>query len=250
MPSAKEKNVDRMDDNAQESVPGQKANRKVRLHPVGRPRQKGNSATTNPRDEILKAAASLFSLKGYAGTTMAEIADVVGIRGPSLYYHFSDKADVLKALAGVGLDDTLRDSRKLRGDISHTVPSRFYLLVHDVVFRLRSSPYELNCLFDPAFHASEFSDVNKRLRTWLKDVEAIIHEGIVKGDFVAEDARIATYTVRGLVESAIRELGGYKPFSPQQVADYAANFALRALLRDQSRLDAIRAETGCDAGAA
>ena len=44
-----------------------------------------------PGEEILKVAARLFSLKGYAGTTMADIADSVGIRSPSLYYHFSDK---------------------------------------------------------------------------------------------------------------------------------------------------------------
>jgi AcrR family transcriptional regulator len=219
---------------------------------VGRPRQKGKAgAAANPRDEILKAAASLFSLKGYAGTTMAEIADAVGIRGPSLYYHFSDKADVLKALAGVGLSlaseglqDPRRSTAPQRPDKPHSVASRLYQLVHEVVFQLRSSPYELNCLFDPAFHTKEFSDVNKRLRTWMKDVEAIIRSGIADGDFVADDARIATYTVRGLVESAIRELGGYKSFTAAQISDYVANFTLRALLRDQSRLGTIRAELG------
>ena len=159
-------------------------------------------------------------MKGYAGTTMAEIADVIGIRGPSLYYHFSDKADVLRALASVGLDETLRDSETLLRDVSHSVPSRLYRLVHELVLRLRSSPYELNCLFDPAFHTKQFSDVNKRLRFWLKDVEGIVHEGISSGDFVADNAKIAAYTIRGLVESAIREIGDYKIFSPQQLVMY------------------------------
>jgi len=215
---------------------------KTRPHLVGRPRQKGNPGTVNPRDQILKVASTLFSFKGYAGTTMAEIADEVGIRGPSLYYHFSDKADVLKALADVGLDDTLRESQSLRKDTSHSVPGRLYHLVHELVFRLRSSPYELNCLFDPAFHTKQFSDVNKRLRIWLKDVETIVHEGIDSGDFVAEDAKIAASTIRGLVESAIREIGVYKLFGPQQLADYVANFALRALLCDPARLKKIQLE--------
>ena len=173
---------------------------------------------------------------------MAEIADAVGIRGPSLYYHFSDKADVLRALAGIGLDDTLRDSQKLRTDTTYSVPHRLYLLVHDLVFRLRSSPYELNCLFDPAFRDKEFNDVNLRLRAWLTDVEAIVREGIDNGDFVPGDSKIATRTIRGLVESAIREFGGNKPDSPKQSADYAANFVLRALLQDQSKLQEIRGD--------
>ena len=212
--------------------------RKPKPQPVGRPRQKGSSGSANPRDEILKVASRLFSMKGYAGTTMAEIADVVGIRGPSLYYHFSDKADVLRALASVGLDD----SQSLLKDTSHSVPSRLYRLVHELVLRLRSSPYELNCVFDPAFHTRQFGDVNKRLRFWLRDVEAIVDEGIRSGDFVADNAKIAAYTIRGLVESAIREIGGYKIFDPDQLADYVADFALRALLCKQHRLDEIRSE--------
>jgi len=221
--------------------------RKVRK--VGRPRQNGEvSANANPREDILKAAASLFSLKGYAGTTMAEIADAVGIRSPSLYYHFSDKADVLRALASVGLsmaNESMQGARKASNQrAAVSIGSRLYQLLHELVLQLRSSPYQLTCLFDPAFHTKEFADVNRRIRTWMKDVEAIIRSGVEAGDFVTEDAAVAAHTLRGLVESAIRELGGYKTISPGETADYIANFALRALLRDHNRLGRIRSELG------
>lgn len=222
---------------------------------AGRPRQKGNIVdATKPRDDILKAAANLFSLKGYAGTTMAEIADSVGIRGPSLYYHFSKKADVLRALVEVGLTLATEglESAGRRDQRSHSksrplsAAVQLYQLVHEVVFRWRSSPYEFSCLFDPALQTKEFSDIKSRLESWTRDVETIIQRGIASEDFLVQDAHIATYIVCALVAPAIRDLRNDPSISTLQMADYVADFALRALLRNHSCIGDIRRVLGYD----
>ncbi|MDD2233764.1 MAG: TetR/AcrR family transcriptional regulator [Desulfitobacteriaceae bacterium] len=46
------------------------------------------------REIIKKKALSLFAQKGYYGTTMNEIAELVGIKTPSLYFHFSGKEEL------------------------------------------------------------------------------------------------------------------------------------------------------------
>lgn len=43
------------------------------------------------RHRILDAALTLFAEKGYANVFVAEIADAVGIKAPSLYKHFGSK---------------------------------------------------------------------------------------------------------------------------------------------------------------
>ena len=46
----------------------------------------------------MKAAAEMFSLKGFDRVTTREIANYVGINSASIYYHFSSKEDILKSL--------------------------------------------------------------------------------------------------------------------------------------------------------
>ena len=47
------------------------------------------------RDEILEAAADLFSEQGYQATGIDEIGAAAGITGPGVYRHFDNKNDVL-----------------------------------------------------------------------------------------------------------------------------------------------------------
>ena len=49
----------------------------------------------NRRDEVLEIAASLFATRGYATTSIRDIAQHVGILSGSLYYHFASKEEIL-----------------------------------------------------------------------------------------------------------------------------------------------------------
>ena len=52
----------------------------------------------NTRDRILDAAESQFAAKGYAGTRLDEIANIVDIKRPSLLYHFPNKGELYVAV--------------------------------------------------------------------------------------------------------------------------------------------------------
>ena len=52
----------------------------------------------NTRERILGAALDLFSRKGFSATSVREIVHRVGIRGSSLYNHFSSKEEILSTL--------------------------------------------------------------------------------------------------------------------------------------------------------
>jgi AcrR family transcriptional regulator len=50
------------------------------------------------RQRILQIATELFREHGYAGTSIRDIADELGMTKAALYYHFSCKDDILQAL--------------------------------------------------------------------------------------------------------------------------------------------------------
>ena len=53
---------------------------------------------------ILEKALDLFSVQGYEATSIAQIADAVGIRKASMYSHFKSKQEILDALVQHSLE--------------------------------------------------------------------------------------------------------------------------------------------------
>ena len=58
----------------------------------------------NRRGDIVRAAGQLFREKGYSATTIRDIANAVGMRSGSSFYHFKTKHDMLRAVVLEGLD--------------------------------------------------------------------------------------------------------------------------------------------------
>lgn len=80
----------------------------------GRPRRVPDTGTLAPRDQILDAAAALFVRHGFAGTSTRMIAERVGIRQASLYYHYAGKDDILADLLSSSVRPSLERIRELQ----------------------------------------------------------------------------------------------------------------------------------------
>ena len=61
------------------------------------------SSEGGSRRLILDTAARLLRSRGYHQTTLREIAEAVGIRKASLYYHFGSKEEIVEAVANDGV---------------------------------------------------------------------------------------------------------------------------------------------------
>src|SRR3954462_9951148 len=73
------------------------------------PRRRDAEGTTSARAvrraELLAAAAEVFAERGYAATTVREVADAAGILGGSLYYHFDSKESMADEILRTFLGD-------------------------------------------------------------------------------------------------------------------------------------------------
>lgn len=76
------------------------------------PRSPGRPTPSAPpqrstADRILDAAEDCFAHKGFDGTTLRDVADIVGIRIPSLYNHFDGKQSLYAAVLERGMTPIL-----------------------------------------------------------------------------------------------------------------------------------------------
>jgi len=63
-----------------------------------------STVENNRRDALVRAAARLFVDKGFEATTTRDIAEAVGMRSGSPFYHFRSKQALLKAAIADGLE--------------------------------------------------------------------------------------------------------------------------------------------------
>ncbi|MCU1586995.1 MAG: TetR family transcriptional regulator [Frankiales bacterium] len=62
---------------------------------------------TGRREQLLRAAADLFSESGYHEVGMDDIGAAAGITGPGVYRHFSSKQSLLESLCDLTMDRML-----------------------------------------------------------------------------------------------------------------------------------------------
>lgn len=122
---------------------------------VGRPRKKsprrrGNTA----RDEILDASAELFTTQGFATTSTHQIADAVGIRQASLYYHFPSKTEIFLTLLNSTVEPSMELAEML-GVSDVDSPLRLWALTAAECRLLLSTRWNVGRLYQLPVAASE-----------------------------------------------------------------------------------------------
>lgn len=135
----------------------------------GRPRHIPTTSTASPRDQVLNAAAELFVTRGFAATSTREIAERVGIRQASLYYHFAGKDEILAELLQRSVRPTVDKVAKIEALVPpETHETALYLLTLIDVRTLAEAPHNEGILYGQADVANsevyaEFRDARQEL---------------------------------------------------------------------------------------
>ena len=129
---------------------------------VGRPRkQSPRRKGATAREEILDAASELFTRNGFATTSTHDIANAVGIRQASLYYHFPSKRDIFLTL----LMGTLQPSLDLASDLAktdETAAVKLWALVAAESRILLSTNWNIGRLYQlPVLVSEEFQEYHE-----------------------------------------------------------------------------------------
>lgn len=172
---------------------------------VGRPRAEDRPGSgLEPREEVLAAAAELFTTHGYTATSTRAVAERAGLRQASLYHYFDGKEAILAALLEGTVRPSLEVARALADRTDATAEARLWALCHADVLLLCRGPHNLGALYLlPEVQAERFTAFHQ-VRAELKETYGEMLAGTVTGAALGEEVRaLRTDLLFGLTESVI-----------------------------------------------
>jgi AcrR family transcriptional regulator len=195
---------------------------------------------SSTRGRILLAAATLFAQRGYFGTSTRDIADEVRIRQPSLFHHFGAKHEIFRTLVELDLGPSI-DRLRSRLEEDSTWAEKLHLSIACDVREALVQPFDARGLYqDAVLGLDEFTDERDGIGLFHELVEQVISSGREAGEFVVFESSFVQRAVNGVLFETLREQGGPGGRIRERRPLQAADFVLRALLADQTRLDRIR----------
>jgi AcrR family transcriptional regulator len=186
----------------------------------------GRSTVTS--EDVLDAALTLFAARGYHGTALSGIAEMLGIRTPSLYNHMRSKHQLLETIVERTLDDVLADFHAAVDGVADPAER---LRRATRVYALRHAAHRRAALVVNRDTANLAEPALSRLRTRRRDHErelrAIILDGVGAGAFRVGSPALASFAILEMCVSIARWFRDGGERSADQVADTYSRFALR-----------------------
>jgi len=190
----------------------------------------GDGAPAAVREDIIRAATRVFSDRGYHAASMAEIAEEVGIRKPSLYHHVRKKEDLLFLIHERMVDELIEQTmpvfnssmtpaEKVRGAL--TIAMRFVARHRDGVTVFLTE--------QRAMSGERWSELVVKRDFYEQMVHRIIAEGTASGAFVDVPPKIAAKAILAMANWGYEWFQADGPLSADEVADTFAAIALKGL---------------------
>ena len=144
------------------------------------------------KEKILDAALTLFAENGYDGTSVEQIANIVGIKAPSIYKHYKGKEDILNALidsAEVRYEEMFGSEKNI-GKLPQSREEFIKVTMERISFTMRDPIIRKTrmLLVQEQFRNERISEVTTRHQLdgiqgmFAKIIKGMMDEGIVKND--------------------------------------------------------------------
>ncbi|WP_193045400.1 TetR/AcrR family transcriptional regulator [Mycolicibacterium baixiangningiae] len=198
---------------------------------------------SSTRGRILLAASTLFAQRGYFGTSTRDIAEAVQIRQPSLFHHFQAKHEIFRTLIELDLGPSIGRMNQLLAEQS-TWAEKLHLGIACDVREILVQPFDARGLYQDAVLAlEEFAAEREGIALFHRQVERVIGSGSRSHEFVSCEPSFVLRAINGMLFETLREQGGPSGRRRHERPLQAADFVVRSLLVDQTRLAGIRDAT-------
>ena len=138
-------------------------------------------------DQIVREAALLFREKGFSGTSMSDVARLVGVSKPALYHHFASKEELFVAVATREPQAAAEQMIAVAGDPALTSPEKLRALL-DLIYDNLILSVAGQMMHTIAETSAQFPDIARCFRDGFiasqqSALDRIIADGIDAGAF-------------------------------------------------------------------
>ena len=185
------------------------------------------------REDILRAALTVYSEKGIFSARIEEVAVAAGIGKGTIYEYFRSKEELLSAAIRFEMEELAEQIRqKVAGE--STVKGKLKVIVETVMLRNEWKCYQ-GLDISPANIGSGMQDLrdlmmeqNARWRSWL---EEIIDEGAANGEIRKVDARLLLGALMGTIIHLSQPWDDpvWRSIPPAETAERVADFFLEGI---------------------
>lgn len=163
-------------------------------------------------DEIKEAALKYFTIHGYEGASLSQIADEVGMKKQSIYAHFKGKDDLFMQVLRDAKETELSSKLDYFREIDPLHPEKdlygFLKLTIDLFQKNEQLKFWLRMSFFPPAHL--VNDVSEEVMDIENKVQAILEnkfkEWLEAGAIVGMNAKSVTLAFTGVVDTILIEL--------------------------------------------
>ncbi|TCK20913.1 TetR/AcrR family transcriptional regulator [Pseudonocardia endophytica] len=204
-----------------------------------RAKNQGRSSYNRRRDEILRAAASVFRDKGFSRTNFSEVAAELGMDRASLYYYVGGKDELFSDVVLDALTENVRAATAVQ-ESSASPPEKVRTLLRDL-FRsyVEFYPFQVVYLQENLEHIAEddaqwLDEIRALENVHFEYVESIVQEGVDDGSIrEVGPPWLMTRALLGMVASTARwyEPGETAP-DPERLGDTFSSILLVGIASD------------------
>ena len=151
------------------------------------------------RDRMLRAAAHCFNQKGYSGTSLKDVADILGLTDAALYYYVRNKEELVY-LCYVRAADVGREAmqRAVAEGTSGLEQVRLYIRYHIDSIVGDKGPLAIMSEI-PSLKPEHRDEVLELSRTHSLNFEAMLERGIQDGSIAHCDVRMTGIAIMGSI---------------------------------------------------
>lgn len=163
-------------------------------------------------NEIKEAALKYFTIHGYEGASLSQIAEEVGMKKQSIYAHFKGKDDLFLHVLRDAKETELSSKLQYFSKVDSKNPEKdlygFLQLVIDLFQKNEHIKFWLRMSFFPPAHLEK--EIGQEVIDIEEKVQAILEckfQDWINAKLIVEDAAITpTYAFLGVVDSILLEL--------------------------------------------